>query len=135
MFPNALVNQLKKNQYRLYSNLVSLVTETTTTTVVNGTPTSSVVESVQWSGKGSIQYVRPRIQKSIADEHAGTMEDSISAVAYLPYEAMPDESMLLVDTDGVLGDPGQRYEQSRKPANVGGVNVYWEVYLGQGVNA
>lgn len=135
MFPNALVNQLRTNQYRLYTNRVSLVTEDTTTTVVSGTPTISTVETVHWTGKGSIQYVRPRIQKSIADEHAGTMEDPISVVAYLPAEATPDESMLLVDVDGVLGEPGKRYEQSRKPANVGGVSVYWELYLGQGVNA
>lgn len=135
MFPNALVNQLRTNQYRLYTNRIALVTETTTTTVVNGTPQTNVTESVHWEGKGSIQYVRPRIQKSIADENAGTMEDPISAVAYIPYEALPNEAMLLVDVDGVLGEPGSRYEQSRVPANVGGVSVYWEVYLGQGVNA
>ena len=135
MFPNLLKYILKDNQSKLYVNDISLVTEATTTTVVSGTPTTSTVESTHWTGKGSIQYVRPRIQKSIASENAGTMEDPISAVAYVPYEAMPTESMVIVDLDGVLGEVGQRYQQSRPPANVGGVNVYWECYLGSSVNA
>ena len=134
MFPRVLVNQLGRSQKLLYANLVKLITESTTTTVVAGTPSTSVVETILWSGMGSLQYVRPRIQKSIADEHGGTMEDPFSAVAYLPYEAMPDESMLVVDVGGALGSVGERYHQSRRPANVGGVSVYWELYLGLGAN-
>ena len=62
------------------------------------------------------------------------MEDPVSLVCYLPVEAQPDESMLVVDVDGVVGEAGQRYHQSRKPANVGGANVYWELYLGLASN-
>lgn len=135
MFPNLLVNILEKNQSKLYSNNLALVTENTTTVVENGTPKTETTTATYWSGKGSVQYVRPRIQKSIADENTGTMEDPVSIVAYLPYEAAPNESMFLVDVDGVIGEAGQRYPQSRKPANVGGVSVFWELYLGLGVNA
>lgn len=134
MFPEMLRRQLKQHQYKLFDNSVSLVTETTGMTLVNGTPTEGVTESTYWEGKGSIQYVRPRIQKSIADENMGTMEDPVSLVCYVPIEAEPDESMLVVDVDGVVGPAGQRYPQSRKPANVGGANVYWEMYLGLAVN-
>lgn len=135
MFPNLLVNMLEKNQSKLYTNRLELVSESTTTVVENGTPKTVTTPASHWSGVGSLQYVRPRIQKSIADENAGTMEDPISIVAYVPFDANPDESMFLVDVDGSLGVPGERYAQSRRPANVGGVGVYWELYLGFGVNA
>lgn len=134
MFPEMLRRQMSQNQYKLYDNSVSLVTESTSVVLSSGTPVEQVAESTHWSGKGSIQYVRPRIQKSIADEYAGTMEDPVSLVCYLPLEAEPDESMLVVDVDGVVGPAGQRYPQSRKPANVGGAGVYWELYLGLAVN-
>ena len=135
MFPELLKVQMQKNQYKLYTNSLRLISESTQTTLVNGTPEVVTTESTHWEGLGSLQYVRPRIQKSIADENQGTMEDPVSIVCYLPQEAEPDESMLLVDVDGVIGPSGQKYFQSRKPANVGGVGVYWELYLGLGVNA
>jgi len=134
MFPEMLRRQLGQNQYKLYDNNVSLVTESTSVSLSSGTPVEETMELLSWSGKGSIQYVRPRIQKSIADENAGIMEDAVSLVCYVPFEAAPDESMLVVDVDGVIGTPGQRYPQSRKPANVGGANIYWELYLGLAVN-
>jgi hypothetical protein len=133
-FPSLLRSQLLNNQSKLYYNNLRLVSESTSVSIVNGTPESTVVSTTHWEGKGSLQYVRPRIQKSMADEYQGTMEDPVSVVCYLPYDALPDESMVLVDLDGVLGAPNQTYVQSRKPANVGGVNVYWELYLGLAVN-
>lgn len=131
MFPNLLKSQLKQNQHRLYSNNLKLISESAETTVVNGVPRETVTETEHWSGKGSLQYVRPRIQKAIAGEYAGTMEDPISIVCYVPFEAEPNESMTLVDVDGVTGPPGSYLLQSRKPANVGGLSVYWELYLGR----
>lgn len=135
MFPELLRKQMLNNQYLLFDNQVKLVTKEKTMQLVNGTPSDSVVEAEHWVGAGSIQYVRPRIQKSIADENAGTMEDSVAVVCYVPFEAMPDESMSVVDVDGVLGTPGAYLVQSRVPANVGGLGVYWELYIGEAVNA
>lgn len=134
MLPNLLYNQLIKNQNLLYSNNIKLISKTISISLVAGTPQEVVSETEHWSGKGSIQYVRPRIQKSIADEMAGTMEDPVAIVCYLPYDAMPNEGMSVVDVDGVLGKVDSYLIQSRVPANVGGVNVYWEVYIGEAVN-
>jgi len=134
MFPELLRKQMANNQYLLFDNQVKLVSKERTTGLVNGTPTDTVVETEHWVGPGSIQYVRPRIQKSIADENAGTMEDPVAVVCYVPYEAMPDESMTVVDVDGALGVEGAYLVQSRVPANVGGLNVYWELYIGEAVN-
>lgn len=130
MFPNLLRSQMLQNQKKLYVNNLRLVTESTTMELVYGTPQQTTTQTTHWEGKGSLQYVRPRIQKAFADEYQGTMEDPVSIVCYLPNEAAPDESMVLIDLDGVLGLPNQAYQQSRKPANVGGVSVYWELYLG-----
>lgn len=136
MFPNALRAQLTANMSRLFENNIQLISESTQISLANGTPEETVTQSVHWEGKGSIQYERPRIQKSIADEYQGTMEDPVTIVCYLPFSAAPDESMLVVDVDGAAsGVAGQRLMQSRKPANVGGNNSYWELYLGLGVNA
>lgn len=135
MFPALAKAQLKRHQGSLYTNTVKLVSEETSMTLVDGTPQEDVTQTVHWEGKGSIQYVRPRIQKAIADEHAGTMEDNITIVCYLPYNAAPTEGMMVVDVDGVAGKAGAYYPQSRAPANVGGLNVYWELYIGATVNA
>jgi len=43
--------------------------------------------------------------------------------------------MALVDIEGVTGEANLTYRQSRRPANVGGINVYWELYLGLPSNA
>lgn len=134
MFPDLLKNQMLGNQKLLYDNNVKLVSISVSMSLVNGTPSQSTSETEHWSGKGSIQYVRPRIQKSIASETAGMVEDPIAIVCYLPYEAMPDEGMILVDEDGATGIEGVRMKQIQKPANVGGLNVYWELYLGAPVN-
>lgn len=134
MFPRLLQTQLLANQSKLYVNRLRLVSESTVTSVVNGTPQTTTVQTTHWEGLGSLQYVRPRIQKSMADEYGGTMEDPVSVVGYLPIEAAPTEAMMLIDLDGILGSANQAYPQSRKPANVGGVSVYWELYLGLPVN-
>jgi hypothetical protein len=144
MFPTLARVNLIRNQSKLYINRVRLAAETTVTSiemvevdgemVSTGTPIVTTTFATHWEGKGSIQYVRPRIQKAIASENQGMVEDPISLVAYLPYDAMPEESMMVIDLDGTVGDPGRAYIQSRKPANVGGLNVYWELYLGLGVN-
>lgn len=130
MFPNLLKSNLVPNQHKLYSNNIRLVSETVSVTLQNGTPESVVTQTTHWQGLGSIQYVRPRIQKAFGDENGGTIEDPISMIVYVPYEAMPNEGMVMVDVDGALGVPGQSYRQSRRPANVGGLSVYWEMYLG-----
>lgn len=135
MLVNALRAQMLNNQSMLYSNQLKLISESTSTVISNGLPTEVVTESVHWSGLGSIQYERPRIQKSIADENQGTMEDPITIVCYVPFDAEPGESMMVVDVDGAIGPANQRYSQSRRPANVGGASVYWEVYLGLPSNA
>lgn len=136
MFPQILRNQLTANISRLFENDIQLLSESTQISLVNGTPQEVITQTVHWEGKGSIQYERPRIQKSIADEYQGTMEDPVTIVCYLPFDAAPDESMIVVDVDGAAsGVPGHKLMQSRKPANVGGNNSYWEVYLGLGVNA
>lgn len=134
MFPRLLQNNLLHNQSKLYVNQLQLMTESSSTTLINGTPETTVTQTQHWAGYGSIQYVRPRIQKSVADEYGGTMEDPISLVAYVPYEAMPTEGMVVIDVDGVIDGAGKGYRQSRKPANVGGADVYWEVYLGLEAN-
>ena len=145
MIANLAKINLFRNQSKLYSNKVRLASETTSTVIATeedeegnpvstGTPEVIITLSTHWEGLGSIQYVRPRIQKAIAAENQGMVEDPISLVAYLPYEAMPEESMMVVDVDGVVGSAGRAYIQSRKPANVGGLAVYWELYLGLGVN-
>jgi hypothetical protein len=145
MFPSLARSVLMRNQSRLYFNRVRLASEQTITSiemvddgegnlVSSGTPIVTVTFSTHWEGKGSIQYVRPRIQKAIASENQGMVEDPISLVAYLPYDSFPEDSMMVIDIDGVVGSPGRAYAQSRKPANVGGLNVYWELYLGLGVN-
>ena len=130
MFPQLLRTQLIRNQSKLYMNSLRLVSESTVTTLVNGTPETTTTQATHWEGLGSLQYVRPRIQKSMADVNQGTMEDPVSIVCYLPHVAEPTEGMVVVDLDGVLGDANQAYPQSRMPANVGGVSVYWELYLG-----
>lgn len=124
-----------QSQSKLYSNRLRLVSESATTTLVDGTPELVVTQTMHWEGLGSLQYVRPRIQKSLADPNQGTLEDPVSVVCYVPYDALPSEGMTLIDLDGVLSDAGQAYPQSRKPANVGGVSVYWELYLGLPSNA
>jgi hypothetical protein len=134
MFPTLAKVNLIRNQSKLYVNNVRLAAETTVTTLVSGTPVVTTSFVTHWEGRGSIQYVRPRIQKAIASENQGMVEDPISLVAYLPYDAMPEESMMVIDLDGTVGEVGRAYIQSRKPANVGGLNVYWELYLGLGVN-
>lgn len=144
MFPTLARINLIRNQSKLYMNNVRLLSEQTVTSLVTeeeeyetystGTPIVTTTLATHWEGKGSIQYVRPRIQKAIASENQGMVEDPISLVAYLPYEAKPEESMMVIDIDGVVGAAGRAYLQSRKPANVGGLNVYWELYLGLGVN-
>lgn len=144
MFPSLARSILLRNQSRLYFNRVRLVSEQTVTSmemvevdgvmVSSGTPITTTTLVTHWEGMGSIQYVRPRIQKAIASENQGMVEDPISLVAYLPYEASPEDSMTVIDIDGTVGQPGRAYAQSRKPANVGGLNVYWELYLGLGVN-
>lgn len=135
MLVDALRRQMLNNQSMLYSNSVQLISESTSIAMSAGLPREVVTQTTHWSGLGSIQYVRPRIQKSIADENQGTMEDPVSIVCYLPFESQPSESMLVVDVDGVIGAAGQRYQQSRRPANVGGASVYWELYLGMASNA
>lgn len=135
MFPQLLKTQLTQNQSKLYSNRLRLVSESTETVLVNGTPEVVVTQTTHWEGLGSLQYVRPRIQKALADPNQGLMEDPVSVVCYVPYEALPTEGMVLIDLDGVLSDANQAYPQSRKPANVGGVSVYWELYLGLPSNA
>lgn len=135
MFPSLARSQLKSRMGMLFDNTVRLVSESTSMTLVNGTPQESVTQTVHWEGQGSIQYVRPRIQKAFADETAGTMEDNITIVCYLPYEAQPTEGMMVVDVDGVAGRVGAYYPQSRAPANVGGLSVYWELYIGAVANA
>lgn len=134
MFPNLLRKQMLDNQTLLYDNNVKLISVSVSSGLVNGTPTQTTSETEHWSGKGSIQYVRPRIQKSIASETAGLVEDPIAIVCYLPYESMPTEGMVVVDEDGATGIVGVRMKQIQKPANVGGLNVYWELYLGAPVN-
>jgi hypothetical protein len=135
MFPNLLRGVLRLNQEKLYDNRLRLVSEQTVTTLVSGTPQVTTTQSTHWEGYGSIQYVRLRIQKAFGDENAGTIEDPISVVAYLPYDALPNEGMALVDIEGVTGEANLTYRQSRRPANVGGINVYWELYLGLPSNA
>jgi hypothetical protein len=122
------------NQRKLYSNRVSLVIETHGITIVNGTPVEGGSDSVVWSGLGSIRYVRPRIQKSDPGDNVGMFEDPVSVIVYLPVEANPTEEMVVVDVDGVLGEPGLKLRQIRKPANVAGVSVNWELYLGVPTN-
>lgn len=134
MFVTLLMKNMLKNQSKLYSNNLRLVSQQVSTTVSNGMPVTNIVESTHWEGLGSIQYVRPRIQKSIASENAGMMEDPISVVCYLPIDAYPTDSMVVVDVDGIVGEAGTAYSQSRAPANVGGANVYWELYIGGPVN-
>lgn len=134
MFVTLLQKNILKNQEKLYSNNLRLVSQSMTTTVSNGMPVTNIAETTHWEGLGSIQYVRPRIQKSIASENAGMMEDPVSVVCYLPYEASPTEAMVIVDVDGIIGEAGTNYTQSRAPANVGGANVYWELYIGGPVN-
>lgn len=145
MIANLAKINLTRNQHKLYSNRIRLASESTSTVIVSeddgegnmvstGTPEVVITLTNHWEGLGSIQYVRPRIQKAIAAENQGMVEDPISLVAYLPYDALPEESMMVVDVDGVVGSAGRAYIQSRKPANVGGLNVYWELYLGLGVN-
>jgi hypothetical protein len=134
MFATLARVNLLRNQSRLYSNRVQLAREETISEVEDGTPVVTTTLVPHWTGMGSIQYVRPRIQKAIASENQGMMEDPISLVAYVPYDAQPDDSMMIIDVDGVVGTAGRSYIQSRKPANVGGLNVYWEIYLGLGVN-
>jgi hypothetical protein len=135
VIPSLLKANLRFNQYNLYSNRLRLVSESTSVVLVDGTPESVVSQVVHWEGVGSMQYVRPRIQKAFADLNAGLMEDPISIMAFVPFEAMPDEGMILVDVDGAIGVPGLSYRQSRKPANTGGVGVFWELYLGLPSNA
>ena len=134
MFPNLLRSLMQQNQHKLYVNRLRLVNELTETVLINGTPSIQVTQTTHWEGRGSLQYVRPRIQKAFANEYQGTMEDPVSVVCYLPNEALPDESMVLIDLDGILGTTNQAYQQSRKPANVGGLSVYWELYLGLSAN-
>jgi len=131
-----LKSVMKRNLTQLMSNSVTLEAPGPTgVTLVNGTPMEEQTLVAHWVGKGSIQYVRPRIQKAFADEMGGTMEDPVGAVVYLPYESLPEANMMIVDTDGILGDIGAKYVQSREPANVGGASVYWECYIGKQVNA
>jgi hypothetical protein len=145
MFPSLARANLLRNQYKLFFNQLKLISEQTVTSmemiddgegnmVSSGTPIITKTFVTHWEGKGSIQYVRPRIQKAIASENQGTIEDAISLVAYIPYESSPIESMMLIDVDGAAGNPGRAYAQTRRPANVGGLDVYWELYLGLGAN-
>ena len=135
MFTQLARAQLQRNQFQLYDNNVRLVSESTSMSIVNGTPQEVTTQTVHWEGKGSIQYVRPRIQKAVASETGGTMEDNITIVCYVPHDALPSEGMKVVDVDGVAGNPGSVYSQSRAPANVGGLSVYWELYIGATANA
>jgi hypothetical protein len=104
-------------------------------TVVNGTPVLQESWETYWEGIGSIQYLRPRTQRSVPSISAGIAEDPVTVLVYLPFEAMPSEDMRVVDVDGVVGEAGNALRQSRQPANVGGLDVYWEVYLGKPTNA
>jgi len=102
--------------------------------LVDGTPTHTTQETVQWEGMGSIQYVRSEALKGFADERGGTAEQPTAIECFLPYEAMPDEGMAVVDVDGVLGTVGAYLTQNRAPANVGGADVHWQLYLGESGN-
>jgi hypothetical protein len=124
-------NMVKYGPY-LFTNQVKLVTRSETVSLVNGTPSRVTQDTVHWEGKASLQYVRPTGNNFIVREMDGTIEDTVSFLAYLPYDASPDEGMLLVDVDGVLGRANAYYTQKRRPADVGGVNAYWEAYLGFG---
>ena len=50
-----LRKQLLTNQSKLYDNSVSLITESTSMSLVSGTPTEVVTQTTYWTGKGSIQ--------------------------------------------------------------------------------
>jgi hypothetical protein len=130
MFPALARRQLLANQSLLFENEIRLVSESVVTLLVQGTPELVTTEVVHWVGLGSVQYIRPRIQKPLASENSGIYDDPIAGVVYVPYDAAPNESMIVIDVDGAFGSPGGRYRQSRKPANVGGLDVYWECYVG-----
>jgi hypothetical protein len=135
MIPSLARGFITRNQPKLFSNRLRLVNESSTMTLVSGTPIMSTTQTTHWEGYGSIQYVRPRIQKAFGDENQGTIEDPISVIVHLPYEALPTEGMVVVDIDGVTGEVGLSYRQSRRPANVAGINTSWELYLGLPSNA
>jgi hypothetical protein len=126
--------QLLSKQNLLYRNQIRLISESTETQVIYGTPEDVTVEAVHWAGYGSIQYRRMVGQNPRMMDSAGTYEYPITVVCYVPYDARPNEGMVLVDVDGVLGQVNGHYRQVRAPANVGGADVNWEIYLAVPVN-
>ncbi len=133
--PHAAKALLIRGSTLLMSDQVELVTIATVRVLVDGTPQETPTPTTVWTGLGSIQYNRPRIQKPFADFNAEQWEDPITAVVYLPNDAAPTKEMFVKDVDGRLGTVNALYPQSRKPANVGGVGVYFELYLGGASNA
>jgi hypothetical protein len=128
------VNVIRQNAVKaasmLFSNRLKLVSRTETMTLVSGTPSRTTVDITHWEGLGSLQYNRPTGNNYIVREMDGMIEGNISFMAYLPYSATPDEGMFLVDVDGTMGRAGAYYKQTRRGANVGGVNGYFVLYMG-----
>jgi len=132
------VDTLRRNMVKygsqLLTNRIQLVSRVESTQLVNGTPTRSTTDAVHWEGNASLQFVRPTGNNFVIREDTGTIEDNVSFIAYVPFESNPDEGLMLVDLDGILGREGAYYRQMRRPANVGGVSAYFELYLGFGPN-
>lgn len=135
---NGAVDTLRRNVAKygryLFTNPIQLVSRVEQTQLVNGTPQRVTTDVVHWEGNASLQFVRPTGNNFVVREDSGTIEDNVSFIAYVPYESNPDEGMILVDIDGILGREGAYYRQMRRPADVGGVNAYFELYLGFGPN-
>jgi len=133
-FMTILKSTVAANQERFMVNNVKLVERSASTTLVNGTPQIVESDELHWVGKGSLQYVRPTGNNLMKGEESGVVEGPVSFVAYVPYEALPDEGMMLVDVDGVFGRADAYYRQMMPPSNVGGLDTQWELYLGIGTN-
>jgi len=133
-FMNMLKVAVAQSQEGFMTNNVKLVERSASTTLVNGTPQIVESDELHWVGLGSLQYVRPTGNNLMQGEESGVVEGPVSFVAYLPYDALPDEGMMLVDVDGVFGTPDAYYRQMMPPSNVGGLDTQWNLYLGIGTN-
>ena len=70
-----LKSVMKRNLTQLMSNSVTLEAPGPTgVTLVNGTPMEEQTLVAHWVGKGSIQYVRPRIQKEKGADRAHNLD-------------------------------------------------------------
>ena len=76
-----------------------------------------------WTGTLSLQ---PDFSRRVAATggQGGTTDLAAPYAAYLPYVAMPKPG-------DKLSWGGRIYAQVTAPANVGGMNVYWQLFLGE----